>query len=223
MPVPSAEVRPIRPPEDPRPKIIAIHAAITAAIESYPGGFEAVAQGLKKTTKRLQQEVDSLIRPGNHKASPKLSVDTAQEIMKLTDSVAPIEAMAGPGFKVIKLPPPSVQSDDPLVLLRAGLRRFGMLSILWTTSLAAEQLPALAHLLNCLGAFVSVTTNLAGEREISVNQNKALGLASMNFLCALQEIPTDTVVLELVPQMVADLSAARDLLGARVPERTRRS
>lgn len=207
---------------DQRQEASAIHGAFVAAIESYPGGFDAVAKLLKMTTKRLQQEISSMVTPGTHKASPKLGANTAVEILKITGSVGPLEAMMGPGFAFVKLPPPSIESDDPVGLLRAGLRRFGMLSILWNSFQDVEQLPTYAQVLARLADFVNVLADLATKREVSPNENKALERASMNLVCAVQSMAGQAVVSALLPQMVADFAAARNLIGGRVPAGVRK-
>jgi len=204
-----------------RAHCLAMHVAFVTAIEAHPGGFEEVGKRMNKTAKRLRQEIDSLVKPGDYKAAPKLGVEDAQEIMKITGSIAPLEAMVGPGFKFLKLPPPSVVSDDPEVLLRAALRRFGTLTVLWSITTSSEQLTKFTAAMTRVAEFVNLVVKLASKREISPNECRALGRAHLAVLGAVQVLVTGPETEAMLPQMAADIAAASALLECRLPERAR--
>jgi hypothetical protein len=196
----------------------AMHAAFVSAIEAHPGGFEEVARRMNKTAKRLRQEIDSLIERGAYKGAPKLGLEDSEEIMKITGSIAPLEAMIGPGAKLVKLPPPSVQSDDPEVLLQAGLRRFGSLTLLWSVTTRSEQLLQIAKAIAGIAEYVQIVVKLAAQTQISLNDKKALGRAHLAVLGAVQGVVSGPETQALLPQMVADFAAAGEILTRRLPE-----
>lgn len=204
-----------------RARCLAMHTAFVAVIEAHPGGFEEVGKRVNKTAKRLRQEIDSLVKPGDHKAAPKLGVEDAQEIMKITGNIAPLEAMVGPGFKFLKLPPPSVVSDEPEVLMRAALRRFGTLTTLWSITTSSEQLTQFTGAMTRVAELVNLVVELARNKEISLNESRALGRAHLAVLGAVQVLVTGPETEAMLPQMVADIAAASALLERRVPERAR--
>jgi hypothetical protein len=101
------------------------------------------------------------------------------------------------------------------------LRHFGTLSFLLNATARTEQLPVIARIMASLAEFMNLVLKLAGEREISPNQNRELGRAHMEVLLAVQNLTTAATGASLLPQMIADLAAARELLARRVPDRTR--
>lgn len=198
-----------------RESVRQMHRVLVEAVQAF-GGIEAVARELGKTPKRLQAELDSMMSTDRGRGKPKMGMDDALDICKLTGDVRLLEIMAGPGYKIAPMPPPSEVTDDPRRLVAAAARNFNIGAALWA-SCHPDRLGELARPLRSFAELLAFIGPLAEKTAVSKNELRELHRLGLDVLCALDPL-FNSVVRQVLIQSRADLHYGIKLLDARLPE-----
>lgn len=174
-------------------------------VHRYPGGIEAVAKAIGRTPKYLLKAVSGL--PG-----AKLNVEDSIAITQFTKDYEIVELMtARAGGKLVKLPPPTHETEDMDVLFRDVVRGAGMVIFTATLSLRPEGTHAAAAFAKWIGGYAETALPLLQQATISTNAMRRLSEAYF-------ELPMMSAIGEekTYVQFMSDLNALHFGLEARV-------
>lgn len=184
-------------------------------VAAYPGGMEAWAAAVGTTAKRLQRAIETL-GASSGAAGAKLGIPEFEAIARLTNSTRILQAFAGPEHRVVPLPAPSVDTQDPCVLFGSALRHFLIAGVAWAACFPArwrEWLPAMG----CMATFAELGAALGQKPTVAKNELRELAAKHLEVVTSIQHLAAVDAVQEPLLQAVADNAAAYRLVAAKLP------
>ena len=177
--------------------------AMYRVVHRYPGGIESLAKQINRTSKYLLKAVSGL--PG-----AKLNVDDALAITKITGDIEMLETMAKSfGQKLVKLPPPTVESAEFTPHAENAMKQLGL--CIAVGSVAGTDLHKRVSGAKAICSFLEMGMDYNEASSISPNNFKKLSAAYV----AIGRFAFSSHSIQL--QMQADLLAAYHSLQRKVP------
>ena len=196
-------------------KLLKIQSLLNEAIAAYPGGVEEISKKLNTTPRRLEKALKNL--ESDHKGGPKLGVLEFQEILKLTGNSEILQILAGPEREVVRLLQPSVETEDPRIILSEVHKNFGLLLIILSKN--EKYSTKFPNLLKVYGSFLEIALKLANKSAVSKNELKELSREHFSVHEELTNLAANIIARQIVLQAISDIKRAADLIQERLPIR----
>lgn len=177
--------------------------AMYRVVHRYPGGIDSLAKQINRTSKYLVKAVSGM--PG-----AKLNIEDAQAITQITGDIEMLEVMANElGQKLIKLPPPTTESDEFTPHAENAMKQLG-LCISFSAALGSSPLLQVSAAKDVC-SFIQVA--MPHNNAVSISPNEFRKLSSAYLLIDRNAFAGSPFHL----QMHADLLAGFVVLQRKVP------
>lgn len=177
----------------------------------YPGGIDELAQAMGFRPTYLLKAVT-----GNKGA--KLGLEDAEKLIRKSGDIRLLKSFASHfGFQTVKLPLPTLVSDDPRSQLQESIKSFGLCCLV-EASIPNEsaRLSHLAKIINSFGSFCTEVSKRLEQDYVSLNDMQVIGQSYMSLLNELTESTLHKFALNELAQLISNTQATTDALALKI-------